>query len=130
MRLTQETVVGLFSESLLRGEEQETEGQEDLDVGVLLEDGVLHLPGVLQVGHADGVVALGVADGVQGVQNHTLGQTEIVRGGSVDGVVRAPGVAQDTQLLDAVYAALSETSNLNAATERYWSIMVFFLQML
>lgn len=127
MRLTQETVVGLFSESLLGGEEQESEGQEDLDVRVLLEDGVLHLPGVLQVGHADGVVALGVADGVQGVQDHALGQTKIVRGGSVDGVVGAPGVAQDTQLLDAVHAALAKTSNLNAATERYWSRNVLFL---
>lgn len=83
---------------------------------MLLEDGVLHLPGVLQVGHADGVGALGVADGVQGVQNHTLGQTEVVGRGSVDGVVGAPGVAQDSQLLDAVHAALAQTSNLNAAT--------------
>lgn len=83
---------------------------------MLLQDGFLHLPGVLQVGHADGVAALGVADGIKGVQNHALRQTEVVRGGSVDRVVGTTGVTQDTQLLDAVHAALAETSNLIAAT--------------
>jgi len=122
-RLTKESVESLFSESLFRSEEKETEGKEDLDVRVLLEDGVLHLPGVLQVGHADGVVALSVTNSVQGVQNNALGQTEVVGGGPVDGVVGAAGVTQNAQLLDAVNAALAKTTNLkehkNNVCEKY-----------
>lgn len=56
-------------EHLLGGVEEEPEGEEDLDVGPLLQDALVHLLGVLQLVHAHGVRAVRVADGVQGVQH-------------------------------------------------------------
>lgn len=69
VKLTQKPVVLMRLEEFFGSVEKEPEGQEDLDVGSLLEDSFVDGFGILQLVDADGVRSRLVADGVQGVQN-------------------------------------------------------------
>lgn len=68
---TQESVVGVRLEKFFRAVQVESERQEDLDVGLLLQQSWVDSSwvGVLQLVHANGVVATGVALSVQWVHN-------------------------------------------------------------
>lgn len=67
-RPTQETIVSVGLEKLLGAVQVESEWQEDLDVGLLLQQPLIDLVRALQLTHANSVVALPVTLGVQRVE--------------------------------------------------------------
>lgn len=68
-RLTQESVVGVGLEQFLRSVHVESEGQEDLDVWLILEQCTIDILGILELAYTDGIVTLYVTLGIQRVQN-------------------------------------------------------------
>lgn len=68
---TQESVVGVWLEKFFGTVQVESKWQEDLDIGLLLQQSWVDSSGVgvLQLVDANGVIATGVALGVQWIHN-------------------------------------------------------------
>ena len=73
---TQVSVVGVGLEEFLGTVQVEAEGQEDLHIGLLLQQSLVNVVCVLQLADADGIIALPVALGVQWVQNLERNRSE------------------------------------------------------
>lgn len=71
----QESVVGVGLEDFFRSVEQESERQEDLDVGSGLQNSFVDWLGVLKLIDTHGIVTRHVADSVKRIEDYSLWKT-------------------------------------------------------
>jgi hypothetical protein len=112
-RSDQESVVLVGLEEFLGSVEQEPERKENFDIGPLLEDSFIDGKSVLELVNADSVVPWLVANGVQGVEHDSLGKTDVIGGSSSCWLVWSSCVSKDSELLDSLASALTQTSSLD-----------------